>query len=169
MFFCCPCFERPFSLQVDASQVGVGAVLQRDNGEGVVRPVSLFSRKLNSYQLNYSVVEKEALVLIWVLQHFDVYVDWSQPVIVYTDHKLLMFLNSFFIAQIKGFFNGLCFCRLTPLTFNMSEDLKIFAKNLASAYHPQSQGALERFHQTACGLHVMLCKKTRIYRCISIN
>ncbi|KAI2654741.1 Retrovirus-related Pol polyprotein from transposon opus [Labeo rohita] len=49
-----PCFERPFSLQVDASQIGAGAVLQQDD-EGMVRPVSFFSRKFNSYQLNYSV------------------------------------------------------------------------------------------------------------------
>jgi hypothetical protein len=29
---------------------------------------------LNSYQLNYSVVEKEVLALIFGLQHFEVYV-----------------------------------------------------------------------------------------------
>ncbi len=90
-----PCFERPFSLQVDSSQVGAGAVLQQDNEKGMVHPVSFFSRKFNSYQLNYSVVEKEALALIWALQYFDVYVGLGQPVVVYTDHNPLMFLNSF--------------------------------------------------------------------------
>ncbi len=59
-----PCFEIPFSLQVDASQVDAGAVLQQDNEEGMVHPVSFFSRKFNLYQLYYSVVEKEALALI---------------------------------------------------------------------------------------------------------
>ncbi len=90
-----PCFERPFSLQVDASQVGAGAVLQQGNEKGMVHPVSFFSRKFNSYQLNYSVVEKEALALIWALQYFDVYVGLGQPVVVYTDHNPLTFLNSF--------------------------------------------------------------------------
>ncbi len=90
-----PCFDRSFSLQVDASQVGAGAVLQQGDEEGVVRPVSFFSRKFNSYQLNYSVVEKEALALIWALQHFDVYVSLGQPIVVYTDHNPLTFLNSF--------------------------------------------------------------------------
>lgn len=52
------CFERSFSLQVDASQVGAGAVLQQTDEQGVVRHVSFFSRKFNSYQLNYPVVEK---------------------------------------------------------------------------------------------------------------
>ncbi len=90
-----PCFERPFSLQVDASQVGAGAVLQQNNEKGMVHPVSFFSRKFNSYQLNYSVIEKEALTLIWGLQYFDVYVGLGQPVVVYTDHNPLTFLNSF--------------------------------------------------------------------------
>ena len=63
----------PFLLQVDASQVGIGAVLIQAVG-GVERPVSFFSRKLNSHQLNYSVIEKEALALVWALRNFEVYV-----------------------------------------------------------------------------------------------
>lgn len=69
-----PCFDQTFMLQVDASQVGAGAVLLQSDDQGVVRPVSFFSRKFNSYQHNYSVIEKEALSLIMALQHFDVYV-----------------------------------------------------------------------------------------------
>lgn len=68
----------------------VGAVLQQAEEEGVIRPVSVFSRKLNSYQINYSVVEKESLALIWALQHFDVYV-CCHPVVIYTDHNPLTF------------------------------------------------------------------------------
>ncbi len=41
-----PCFDRSFSLQVDASQVGAGAVLQQGDEEGVVRPVSFFLASL---------------------------------------------------------------------------------------------------------------------------
>lgn len=51
-------FEISFSLQVDASQVGAGVVLQQANEQWVAHPVSFFSRKFNSYQLNYPVVEK---------------------------------------------------------------------------------------------------------------
>ncbi len=35
---------------------------------GLDYPVSFFSRKFNTYQKNYSVIEKEALSLIWALQ-----------------------------------------------------------------------------------------------------
>ncbi len=54
-----PCFDRAFLLQVDASQVGAGAVLLQGDDQGLVRPVSFFSRKFNSYQSNYSVIEIE--------------------------------------------------------------------------------------------------------------
>lgn len=39
-----PCFDRVFMLQVDASQVGAGAVLLQTDDQGVVRPVNFFSK-----------------------------------------------------------------------------------------------------------------------------
>lgn len=89
-----PSFEDRFTLHVDASNVGAGAVLQQSDVDRVDHPVSFFSRKFNSYQLNYSVVEKEALALIWALQHFAVYLNSSAPIVIYTDHNPLTFLNS---------------------------------------------------------------------------
>ena len=69
-----PNFGKPFKLQVDASQIGAGAVLLQENDNNVECPISFFSRKCNKYPQNYSVIEKEALGLIWALQHFEVYV-----------------------------------------------------------------------------------------------
>lgn len=89
-----PCFDRPFILHVDASQVGAGAVLLQKDDQGVVRPVSFFSRKFNSYQRNYSVIEKETLSLILALQHFNVYVGGGGTTVVFTDHNPLTFLHS---------------------------------------------------------------------------
>lgn len=84
-----------FQLKVDASNVGAGAVLLQQNAAGVECPVSYFSRKFNGHQLNYSVIEKEALALIWALQHFEVYVgSGCSPLVVYTDHNPLTFLHS---------------------------------------------------------------------------
>lgn len=90
-----PRLDQPFKLQVDASQVGAGAVLLQDDECGVARPVGYFSRKFNKHQLNYSTIEKEALALIWALQHFDVYVGGGlHPVVVFSDHNPLTFLGS---------------------------------------------------------------------------
>lgn len=64
--------HRQFKLFVDASLEGAGAVLVQEDDRGIDKPVSLFSRKFNSYQRNYSVVEKETLALVLALKHFDV-------------------------------------------------------------------------------------------------
>ena len=88
-----PCLDRPFKIQVDASQMGAGAVLLQET-DGIDRPVCYFSKKLNSYQRNYSTIEMEALALIWALQHFEVYVGaGGGPLVVYTDHNPLTFLG----------------------------------------------------------------------------
>lgn len=62
-----PRLDEPFQLQVDASKLAAGAAFLQAGPDGVDHPVGFFSRKFNSYQLNYSIVEKEALALIWAL------------------------------------------------------------------------------------------------------
>ncbi len=45
--------------------------------------------------MSYSTIEKEALALLLVVQHFEVYLGSSvQPIIVYTDHNPLIFLSN---------------------------------------------------------------------------
>ena len=90
-----PHMDELFKLQVDASQVGAGAVLLQADELGIDKPVSFFSKKFNTHQLNYSVIEKEALALVWALVHFEVYImSGLAPLVVYTDHNPLTFLNS---------------------------------------------------------------------------
>lgn len=74
-----PDFYRPFKLAVDANDAGVGAVLLQDGTSGVEHPVCYFSKKFNSHQKHYSTIEKEALALILVLDHFDVVLCFFQP------------------------------------------------------------------------------------------
>lgn len=89
-----PVFDRPFRVAVDASESGTGALLLQDGADGVEHPVSYFSKKFNRHQRVYSTIEKEALALVLTLSHFEVYVGSStQPVIVYTDHNPLVFID----------------------------------------------------------------------------
>lgn len=89
-----PNFEKPFKLEVDASAVGAGAVLLQEDDDGVDHPVSFFSKKFNPCQSRYSTIEQEALALLLALQFFEVYVGSSVlPVLVFTDHNPLVFLN----------------------------------------------------------------------------
>lgn len=60
----------------------MAAVLMREDEQGVVGPVSFFS-KFSHYQVNHSVIEKETLTLVLAPQHFKV---WY--IVVYTDHNL---------------------------------------------------------------------------------
>ena len=88
-----PNLEKPFTLQVDASDVAAGAVLlQKGEDDSTLFPVGYFSVKFKSYQKNYSVIEKETLALVLALEHFKVYVQSSQIVDVHTDHNPLTFL-----------------------------------------------------------------------------
>lgn len=78
-----PNFKKPFKIQVDMSGVGAGAVLLQE-GEGVIdHPVCFFSRKFKHHQLNYSVVEKETLALIWNHRFFEVYVSSGSKLITF--------------------------------------------------------------------------------------
>ena len=51
-------FTRPFELTVDASDIGVGAMLAQIDNKGIKHPVAYFSKKLNKAQQKYSTIEK---------------------------------------------------------------------------------------------------------------
>ena len=89
-----PDFQKQFYLMVDASDTGAGAVLMQCDDLGIEHPVCYFSRKFDQHQKNYSTIEKEALALLLALQHFDVYLNTTVfPIVVYTDHNPLVFVN----------------------------------------------------------------------------
>ena len=89
-----PDFQKQFKLSVDASDIGVGAVLSQDDESGIEHPIAYFSKKLNKHQRNYSTIEKETLAIVLALTHFDVYLSSTvQPILVFTDHNPLVFLN----------------------------------------------------------------------------
>ena len=88
-----PDFGKPFKLQVDASDIGIGAVLLQEGHHGINHPVSYFSQKFNKHQVNYSTTEKETLALLLSLQHFDVYLNSTSTIEVYTDHNPLVFID----------------------------------------------------------------------------
>lgn len=89
-----PDFNAPFSIQVDASDHAVGAVLLQEGTTGVLHPVCYMSAKFKPHQRPYATIEKEALGLLMALEKFSVYV--SNPkftVTVYSDHNPLQFVN----------------------------------------------------------------------------
>lgn len=92
--FKAPDFTPPFSLAVDASDYGIGAVLLQVGKDNIRCPIRYFSKTFNTHQKKYSTVEKETLALLLSLPLFDVYVSSScQPIIVCTDHNSQIFLH----------------------------------------------------------------------------
>ena len=69
-------FDRPFFLQTDASNVGVGAVLGQADDAGHDKPVAYFSRKLYPRETRYHTTEKECLAVVEGIRHFSIIPHW---------------------------------------------------------------------------------------------
>ena len=89
-----PNYEKPFTLIIDASDIGAGGIVVQEDSHGVEHPVGFFSKKFLKHQKNYSTIEKETLALLLALSHFDIYLGSTPHVInVYTDHNPLTFIH----------------------------------------------------------------------------
>ncbi|XP_066518865.1 uncharacterized protein [Hoplias malabaricus] len=85
-----PDFNRPFRVQTDASERGLGAVLVQDfNGEE--HPVLYISRKLTPPEQRYAALEREALAIKWAIEELRFYLT-GRPFILVTDHAPLQWL-----------------------------------------------------------------------------
>lgn len=90
-FLANPDFGRPFVIQCDASNTGVGGVLYQVSEDGREAPIAYMSQKLNAAQQNYSVTELECLAAILSVERFRQYVEGMTFKIV-TDHASLQWL-----------------------------------------------------------------------------
>ena len=87
----CPDFTLPFTVQTDASGVGLGAVLLQGEAEDLL-PVQYISRKLFPRERRYSTVEKEALAIKWALDTLKYYLI-GKEFILETDHRALQWIH----------------------------------------------------------------------------
>ncbi|KAK2899295.1 hypothetical protein Q8A73_012424 [Channa argus] len=91
-----PDTSRQFVVEVDASEVGVGAVLsQRSEGDQKLRPCAFFSCQLSPAERNYSVGDRELLAIKLALEEWRHWLEGApQPFIIWTDHKNLAHLRT---------------------------------------------------------------------------
>ncbi len=80
---------------MDASDYGLDSILIQEN-----RIVSVFSKRFNSAQMNYTVTEKEALAIIESLKHFRTII-LNTDLTIHTDHSNFKFLGSSKIQRIQ--------------------------------------------------------------------
>ena len=85
--------DKPFILQTDASNVGLGAVLAQIDEFGRDRVISYPSRTLTAREQNYATMEKEALAVVFGTEHFRVYLLGNKFELV-TDNSALKWLHS---------------------------------------------------------------------------
>lgn len=87
-----PDMSKDFVLQVDASEVGLGAVLMQYK-DGKRWPVLYASKKLKRAERNYSVIEKECLAVVWAVSKFYQYL-YGKAFVIESDHQPLKYLNT---------------------------------------------------------------------------
>ena len=86
-----PDFTSEFTLQTDASDRGLGAVLSQ-TVDGKEHPVVFLSRKLKPHEEHYATIEKECLAVKWAIESLQYYL-LGREFRVVTDHQPLKWLN----------------------------------------------------------------------------
>ena len=88
-----PRFDQEFTLDVDASAIGLGAVLSQEV-HGVEQVVAYASRTLSKAERQYCATRREMLALVWGTRQFRPYL-YGRRFRVRTDHNALRWLQSF--------------------------------------------------------------------------
>uniref|UniRef100_A0A8C5PCP2 ribonuclease H n=1 Tax=Leptobrachium leishanense TaxID=445787 RepID=A0A8C5PCP2_9ANUR len=91
-----PDINLPYSLETDASDIALGAILSQKSGiKNLLHPVAFYSRRLTPAEKNYSVGEKELLAIKSALEEWRHLLEGAKhPVVVYTDHRNLEYLRT---------------------------------------------------------------------------
>jgi RNase H-like domain found in reverse transcriptase/Reverse transcriptase (RNA-dependent DNA polymerase)/Integrase zinc binding domain len=87
-----PDHDRPFELEVDASQFATGAILFQRTPDGLPHPISYYSHALTPAERGYDVHDRELLAVMLGLRRWHhILLGARYPVKVYTDHKNLQY------------------------------------------------------------------------------
>ena len=73
----------------------MGAVIsQRDPESGRLHPITFYSRKFNSAELNYEIYDKEMLVIVETMNHYRHYFEGlGQSTTIFSDHRNLLWFT----------------------------------------------------------------------------
>jgi RNase H-like domain found in reverse transcriptase/Reverse transcriptase (RNA-dependent DNA polymerase)/Integrase zinc binding domain/Integrase core domain/Chromo (CHRromatin Organisation MOdifier) domain len=84
--------DRPSTVETDASDFAIAAVLSQPDDHGVLHPVAFYSRKLTPPELNYEIHDKEMLAIVAALKEWRAYLEGAaHPFVVFSDHRNLQY------------------------------------------------------------------------------
>lgn len=87
-----PDYSKPFIIQSDASDIGMGGVLVQGEGDDE-RIIAFTSAKFSAAQRNYQTTERECLAVITAIEKFRPYIEGVSFTVV-TDHASLLWLKN---------------------------------------------------------------------------
>ncbi len=86
--------EKPFVVKMDASEVGVGAILSQRGEDGKLHPCAFMSRRLSDVERNYHVGDLELLAVKLALEEWRHWLEGAQHLFqVLTDHNNVEYLQ----------------------------------------------------------------------------
>ena len=86
-----PNTKHPILITVDASLIGLGAVLFQLNEQNKMKVISYNSRILNPQEQKLSTLDLELLCIVHALQIYEFLIIGSpNPIHIFTDHKPLL-------------------------------------------------------------------------------
>ncbi|WUR03433.1 prp pol polyprotein-like [Vairimorpha necatrix] len=88
-----PDFSKKFSIQCDASNNGMGAVLFQERGV-----IGYYSRKFSQSELNYTIVEKEMFAIVKTLEFYRTLIQ-GYKIEIQTDSRNCIFKNKEFLKE----------------------------------------------------------------------
>uniref|UniRef100_A0A8C5LUM7 Gypsy retrotransposon integrase-like protein 1 n=1 Tax=Leptobrachium leishanense TaxID=445787 RepID=A0A8C5LUM7_9ANUR len=105
--------STPYSIEVDASNYAIGAVLSQKVGDKqILHPVAYFSRTLTAPERNYDVGDRELLAIKMSLEEWRHLLEGSEfPITIFTDHKNLEYLQKAKRLKPRQARWALFFCR----------------------------------------------------------
>lgn len=111
-----PKFDRSFILYINASILGLGAVLSQIDDNGHKRAIHMISRTLHAPEKNYFTSKLKLLAIVWALGEFRSYI-LGNKIIIKTDYRALSFLQKF--KTLSGWM-----IRCTPIIQEYNVDIQ---------------------------------------------
>ena len=130
--------NKPTRISSDASQEGLGAVLEQQQHNDEWHPISFASRSLNPAERNYSPLERETLSIVFACEKFREYI-YGLSFHIYNDHQPLKSISPNHYPEHQQEFNAFYSAsKDTTSLYTTRKDRKCLSQTLLVEHHSQT-------------------------------